>query len=52
LGIDSQWIDMAREILIMSNSAQLDFLNPSNSRGLNRGSNSTPSETEKGGIDD
>jgi len=50
LGIDSQWIDMAREILIMSNSAQLET--PSNSRGFSRGSNSTPSEKEKGVGDD
>jgi hypothetical protein len=57
LGIDKEWIETAREFLIMANSPQLKT--PSNSRGLDpkwsnsttlcRGSNSTPSEIEKGG---
>jgi hypothetical protein len=34
LGIDKEWIETARNILIMSNSTQLEILNPSNSRGL------------------
>ena len=56
LGIDKEWIETAREFLIMANSPQLKT--PSNSRGLDpkwsnsttlgRGSNSTPSEKEKG----
>ena len=37
LGIDSEWISEARRVL-----------NPSNSRGLEKGSNSTPLETKGG----
>ena len=56
LGIDGEWIAEAREILNIPNSV---YLTPSNSRGLDpkwsnsttleRGSNSTPYEKEKGG---
>jgi hypothetical protein len=57
LGIDKEWIETAREFLIMANSPQLPP--PSNSRGLKpnlsnsidldpKGSNSTPLN-EKGG---
>jgi len=57
LGIDKEWIETAREILIIPNSPQLKT--PSNSRGLKlnlsnsigldpKGSNSTPLN-EKGG---
>lgn len=35
-----------KRVLIIPNSTQLDP--PSNSRGFSRGSNSTPSEKEKG----
>ncbi len=47
LGIDKEWIETAREFLIIPNSV---YLTPSNSRGLEKGSNSTPLET-KGGND-
>ena len=56
LGVDKEWIAEAREILNIPNSV---YLTPSNSRGLDpkwsnsttleRGSNSTPYEKEKGG---
>jgi hypothetical protein len=55
LGIDMEWIETAREFLIMANSPQLTLSNSigldpkgSNSTTLGRGSNSTPCEKEKG----
>jgi dsDNA-specific endonuclease/ATPase MutS2 len=49
LGIDAEWIAEARNILIMSNSTQLEILNPSNSRGLKTTKGVEFDPLEKGG---